>query len=147
MARKPTGNDRAQVKAIWSGECDISIGNTYYMALMLSNEEQKAWADSVRILFPTFEGGGTHVNLSGMAMTKSAPNADNALKLMEFLASEAGQKIYAEVNGEYPVKPGVEPSELVRSWGTLTPDTTPLVDIAKLRGASLRLMETVDFDG
>lgn len=147
LARKPSGNDRAQVKAIHAGECDISVGNTYYMALMLSNEEQKVWADSVRIVFPTFEGGGTHVNLSGVAMTKSAPNKDNALKLMEFLASEEGQKIYAQVNGEYPVTPGVEPSDLVKSWGSFTPDDTPLIDIAKLRPAAIRLVETVDFDG
>jgi len=65
LARKPQGNDRAQVKAIWSGECDVSLGNTYYMGLMLDDEEQTEWANSVRIEFPVFGGGGTHVNLSG----------------------------------------------------------------------------------
>lgn len=76
LARKPSGNDRAQVKAIAAGECDISVGNTYYMKKMLKNEEQVAWADSVRIVFPKFANGGTHVNLSGMALTKSTPNKD-----------------------------------------------------------------------
>jgi iron(III) transport system substrate-binding protein len=71
LARKPQGNDRAQVKAIWAGECDISIGNTYYMGKMLADPEQQAWASSVSIEFPVFEGAGTHVNVSGMAMTKS----------------------------------------------------------------------------
>lgn len=70
LARKPSGNDRAQVKAIHAGECDISVGNTYYMKQMLEDPEQKAWADAVRIEFPVFENGGTHVNLSGMALTK-----------------------------------------------------------------------------
>lgn len=146
LARKPSGNDRAQVKAIAAGECDISVGNTYYMKKMLDDPEQKAWADAVRIVFPKFENGGTHVNLSGVAMTAAAPNRENALKLMEFLASSDAQEIYAEVNGEYPIKPGSKPSELVASWGTFTPDALPLIDLAKLRPTSLRLTEEVAFD-
>lgn len=147
LARKPQGNDRAQVKAIWSGECDISLGNTYYMGAMLADPEQVPWAESVRIVFPEFEGGGTHVNISGVALTKAAPNREDAVKFIEFLASPKAQEIYAEKNNEYPVAPGSTPSELVRSWGTFTPDTVNLVDVAKLRPAALRLMEEVDFDG
>ena len=123
LARKPDGGDRDQVKAIWAGECDISIGNTYYMGQMLNDPEQKAWADSVRIVYPTFEGKGTHMNISGVAMTKSAPNKDAALKLMEWLSSDEAQRIYAETNNEFPVKPGVPASALVSSWGSFTPDT------------------------
>lgn len=147
LARKPEGNDRAQVKAIWAGECDISIGNTYYMAQMLADEEQTEWANSVRIIFPTFEDGGTHMNLSGMALTKAAPNKENAIQLMEYLASDRAQQIYAEVNGEYPVKPGVATSDMVTSWGTFTPDETPLAEIGALRPKSLELVQKVDFDG
>ena len=147
LARKPQGNDRAQVKAIHAGECDISVGNTYYMGLMLKDEEQKTWADSVRIVFPRFENGGTHMNLSGVAMTKAAPNRDDALKLMEFLASARGQEIYAEINNEYPITPGIPASELVTSWGEFEQDKLNLIDIAKLRPASLRLVEEVNFDG
>lgn len=146
LARKPQGNDRAQVKAIWSGECDISLGNTYYMGLMLDNEEQKAWADAVRIVFPTFEDGGTHVNLSGMALTKAAPNKDNALKLMAFLASPVGQEIYAETNDEYPIAGGTDASDRVNSWGDFEPDTISLADLAALRPLALKLVETVNFD-
>lgn len=146
LARKPQGNDRAQVKAIHAGECDISVGNTYYMGLMLKDEEQRAWADSVRIVFPEFENGGTHLNLSGVAMTKAAPNRENALRLMEFLASSRGQEIYAEINNEYPITPGVPASELVTSWGEFETDSLDLIDIAKLRPASLRLVEKVNFD-
>jgi iron(III) transport system substrate-binding protein len=147
LARKPDGGDRDQVKAIAAGECDIALGNTYYMGQMLADPEQKAWADAVGIVFPTFEAGGTHLNISGVAMTKSAPNKDNALKFMEWLSSDAAQKIYAETNYEFPVKAGVERSELVKSWGEFTPDTTPLADIAAARAAALKIMETVDFDG
>lgn len=147
LARKPQGNDRAQVKAIWAGECDIAIVNTYYMGLMLKDPEQKDWADSVRIIFPTFEGGGTHVNMSGIAMTAAAPDRENAQKLMEFLASPEGQTLYAEINNEYPVDPAVPASDLVRSWGSFTPDNMSMMDLARLRPDSLRLTEEVDFDG
>ncbi|MBL9059751.1 MAG: Fe(3+) ABC transporter substrate-binding protein [Mangrovicoccus sp.] len=147
LAKKPQGNDRAQVKSIWAGECDISIGNTYYMGLMLADPEQKPWADSVQLVFPQFETGGTHVNVSGVAMTKAAPHRDDALKLMEFLASNEGQALYAELNNEYPVDPAVPVSALVASWPALTPDEMSLTELAKLRPEALRLVETVDFDG
>lgn len=147
LAHKPEGNDRAQVKSIWAGECDIALGNTYYMGEMLADPEQAEWANSVRIVYPTFEGGGTHVNVSGVAMTKAAPNHDAALKLMEFLSSDEAQKIYAETNHEFPVKPGVPQSEIVASWGSFTPDNVNLMDLAKLRPTALKLMEEVNFDG
>jgi iron(III) transport system substrate-binding protein len=147
LARKPQGNDRAQVKAIWAGECDISLGNTYYMGKMLEDEEQKAWADSVRIVFPTFEEGGTHVNVSGVALTKSAPNRENAVKLLEYLASPEAQEIYATANYEYPIAPETQPDELVAAWGEFEGDDVNLMDLAKLRPDALRLVETVDFDG
>jgi len=147
LARKPQGNDRAQVKAIWAGECDIAIGNTYYMGKMLKDPEQKAWADSVRIVFPVFENGGTHVNISGIALAKHSPNKENAVKLMEFLSSPEAQKIYAFANFEYPIAPNAEPAELVKNWGTFTPDDANLMDLAKLRSTALKLTEIVDFDG
>jgi iron(III) transport system substrate-binding protein len=147
LARKPQGNDRAQVKAIWAGECDISIGNTYYMGKMLKDPEQKAWADSVRIVFPEFENGGTHVNISGIALAKYSPNRENAIKLMEFLSSPEAQKIYALANFEYPIAPNTEPAELVKNWGDFTPDNVNLMDLAKLRSTALKLTEIVDFDG
>ena len=128
LARKPQGNDRAQVKAIWAGECDISIGNTYYMGKMLNDPEQTAWANDVRIVFPTFEKGETHINISGVADGKNAPNADNALALIEFLTSKQAQEIYADANFEYPVAPGSVPNDLVKSWGDYVPDDVNLMD-------------------
>lgn len=147
LARRPEGNDRAQVKAIWAGECDISLGNTYYMGQMLGDPEQTEWANAVRIIFPTFEDGGTHVNISGVAMTKSAPNKDEAMQLLEFLVSPEAQGIYAELNNEYPILEGAPLSDLVASWGSFDADTTDLTEIAGHRGAALRIMEIVNFDG
>jgi iron(III) transport system substrate-binding protein len=147
LARKPDGGDRDQIKAIAAGECDIALGNTYYLNQMLADPEQAPAAQSVNMVFPVFEGSGTHLNISGVAMTKSAPNKDNALKFMEWLSGDTAQKIYAETNFEFPVKPGVERSELVKSWGDFTPDKTPLADIAATRAAALKIMETVNYDG
>ena len=148
LARKPNGADKDQVKAIAAGECDIAIGNTYYIGQMLSDPADKAAAETVNVVFPTFaNGGGSHMNISGVAMTKAAPNHDAALKLMEFLVSDEAQKIYAETNFEFPVKAGVPVSALVASWGAFTPDTLPLADVAAQRPAALKLMEDVDFDG
>ena len=146
LARKPDGGDRDQVKAIAAGECDIAIGNTYYIGQMLEDPEQRAAAEAVRIVFPTFEGGGTHVNVSGVAMTRSAPNREAALQLMEWLSGDEAQRLYAEINDEYPVKPGVPQSELVASWGPFTPDSLTLTEIAANRAAALRIMEEIDFD-
>ena len=149
LARKPAGNDRAQVKSIYAGECDVALGNTYYMALMLTNEkepEQKEWANSVNVIFPNSEDRGSHVNISGMAMAVNAPNRDNAVKLMEFLTSDEAQEIYAETNYEYPVVDGVAISDIVRSFGELKADTLPLSDIADHRKEASELVDRVGFD-
>jgi iron(III) transport system substrate-binding protein len=147
LAVKPQGGDRDQVRSIWAGECDISLGNTYYMGQMLEDPEQQEWAESVRIELPVFEEGGTHVNVSGIGMTQAAPNREEALQLMEWLVSPQAQAIYAEENHEYPVVPGSEVSELVAGWGEMTPDTVDLTEVAGHRATALRIMEEVNFDG
>lgn len=149
LARKPAGNDRLQVKCVYAGECDIALGNTYYMAAMLHDEkepEQKKWAESVHILFPNTNDRGTHINVSGAVMAKHAPHKDNAMKLVEFLVSDRGQKMYADVNAEYPVKDGVPPSELVQSWGTFKADPISLDEIAAHRKTASELVDKVGFD-
>jgi iron(III) transport system substrate-binding protein len=146
LARKPAGGDRESVRDVQAGLCDIAIGNTYYMAAMQKNPEQKAWADAVRIVFPNASGRGTHVNISGMALAAHAPNKDNAAKLMAYLVSPAAQKLYAESNSEYPVVAGVEASDLVKSWGELKPDSLPLAEIARLRKDASELVDKVQFD-
>ncbi|MFA0414265.1 Fe(3+) ABC transporter substrate-binding protein [Vibrio renipiscarius] len=146
LARKPQGNDRAQVKAIKEGLCDVALGNSYYLGKMVNDPEQLAWAESVYINFPNQETTGTHVNISGMAMAKYAPNQENAQKLMEFLAGDVAQNMYAEVNYEYPVKPGVKPSELVASWGEFKADPISLDKIADHHEAAIKLLDEVKFD-
>lgn len=149
LARKPQGNDRAQAKAVFEGVCDVAVANTYYMGKMATNEEkpeQKAWAEAVRIVFPDQQDRGTHVNISGAAVTKSAKNLDNAMKLLEFLSENNAQKLYAEQNFEYPVKPGVAIDPLVASWGSFKADTIDLSKVAKHRAAASKLVDRVGYD-
>lgn len=146
LARKPQGNDRAQVKAIKEGVCTVALGNSYYLGKMLKDPKQVAWAESVYINFPNQQDRGAHVNVSGMVLAKHAPNKANAIKLMEYLSGDKAQQMYAEVNMEYPVKPGVQKSELVASWGEFNADKRPLAEIAENRKAALRLLDEVKFD-
>jgi iron(III) transport system substrate-binding protein len=146
LVSKPNGSDRSQAKAIFAGECDLGLANTYYLGVMMTNEkepEQKDWASAVNILFPNAGDRGTHVNISGMALAKNAPNKDNALKLMKFLSAGDAQKIYAEQVFEYPVLPGAEPSAIVKGFGPIKPDTLPLVEIAKNRKLASELVDKV----
>lgn len=149
LAFPPNGNDRAQVKSILEGSCDLAIANTYYMGLMLTNEaepEQKDWAASARIVYPDAEGAGTQVNVSGAILARHAPNRDNGEKLIEFLLSDEAQQMYANGNYEYPVVEGVDPSELVLSWGTLKADQTPLVEVAAHRAEAAALVDELKFN-
>jgi iron(III) transport system substrate-binding protein len=146
LARKPQGNDRAQVKAVKEGLCDYALGNSYYLGKMLNDPEQVSWAEAVNINFPNQETTGTHVNVSGIALAKYAPNKDNAIKLMEFLSGDVAQKMYAEINYEYPVKEGVPASELVSSWGKFKQDDINLSDVAAQHEAAIKLLDEVKFD-
>jgi len=146
LARKPQGNDRAQVKAIKEGECDIALGNHYYYVLMQQNEEQSAWAQAVYPVFPTIGGSGTHVNISGMALTKAAPNQKNAVKLMEFLAGPLAQQMYAEQNFEYPILAGVPETGVLKAMGPMKSDTLPMADISQHRAEAIKLVDKVGYN-
>jgi iron(III) transport system substrate-binding protein len=148
LAKKPSGGDREQAKDILAGICDIAVGNTYYVGLMRhATNEQRQWGEAINVIMPTFpETGGTHVNISGISLTKNAPNRDNAVKFMEFMVSDTAQKINADVNFEYPVKQGIQLDETVASFGKLNPDSLPIATIAKHRKAASQIVDKVAFD-
>ena len=108
--------------------------------------EQKEWANAIKVLFPNAKDRGTHVNVSGVAMAKYAPNKDNAQKLIDFLASGEAQEIYAAQVFEYPVMPGKEPADIVKSFGTIKPATLPLADIAANRKKASELVDKVGYN-
>lgn len=143
FARPPEGGDRDQIKAAAAGQCDIAISNTYYYGQMLAGEEaeDKAAAEKVAIFWPNQSDRGTHINISGAAVTKTANNKDNAIKLMEFLVSDESQKWYAEANQEYPVKAGIAPSDMLKGWGEFKADSLNLSELGKHNAAAVRIMD------
>ena len=167
LARRPQGNDRAQVRAIFEGECDIAVGNSYYLGKMLTNEEkpdEKKWASSVNIIFPNQPDSqpanqldsmvsknstlvrGAHVNISAAGITKSAEHIVGAKLLLEFLVSDTAQRIYAAQNFEYPLKKDVPLHPMVASWGNFKPDKQRLIDIAALHNDAAKMMDRVGFN-
>ncbi len=150
LARKPQGNDRAQVKAVKEGVCDIALGNSYYFGKMITNAEkpeQISWAKSVNLLFPNQQDRGAHMNISGVVLTKHAKNKDNAIKLMEFLSGPMAQYMYAQENFEFPVRPGTPKSSLLDQYmGEFKADDTSLAAIAANRTAASKLVDKVGFD-
>ena len=120
MARKPKGNDRAQILAVAAGEAELAVANTYYIALMLSGKkgpEQLAAAKKVRPFFPNQNGRGTHMNISGGGVLKHAPNKANAIKLLEFLLTKEAQEHIVNNTYEYPMIDGVKPNQLIAQFG------------------------------
>ena len=149
QARAATGGDRDGARDIAAGICDIAVANSYYFGLMSSGaggDEQKAWSDAVKVILPTFEGGGTLVNVSGAAVAAHAPNRDEAVQLLEYLVSDAAQKLYAEANFEYPVSTSAEVNPIIASFGTLQPDSLSLTDVLPFRARASELVDEVNFD-
>lgn len=134
LARKPQGNDRAQAKAIFAGECDIAVMNAYYYGKMKFNKknpEQREWADAIRLVFLNQGDRGQHVNISGAGIVKASDNAAAARKFIEWLVSDKAQQIYASLNYEFPVNPAIKPDAEVASWGEFKVDDLPISALAE----------------
>ena len=145
MAREPKGSDRDQAKDAVAGIGDVAIMNTYYIGRMLHSEdpEEVKVAESVGIFFPNQETNGTHVNISGIGLTKHAKNKENAIKFMEFLSSEQAQERFAEANFEYPANPNVEPAELLKSWGEFKEQGINLSVLGKNQQEAIKIYNEV----
>ncbi len=149
LAKKPDGGDRPQAGAIFAGECDIALGNTYYVGLDAHQREGAAgegWGNAINTVFPTFENGKTHVNISGAALAKNAPNRDNAVKLLQFLGKRPGA---ADVRGaELRVSGRSErrASAEVKAFGTLNADDLPLAEVASHRKEASEMVDRVGLD-
>lgn len=134
LARSPRGNDRAQIKAIYAGECGITIVNHYYYGKLInsSNSEERQWAESVNIIIPNQgeNDRGAHINISGGGIAKYSKNRKEAERFLEFLISEEAQKLYASINYEYPVISDVELPDTLTSWGKFKEDSLPIEELA-----------------
>ena len=145
LARDPKGNDRDQVKAIASGQGDIAVVNSYYIGLLLSSEKEEELnaGNSVGVFFPNQSENqrGAHINVSGIALTKNAPNRDNAIKLISFLTSESAQQTYVDNTYEYSVNSNIEPNEIVKNWGDFKKDKLDLNMLGVKRSEAIRIFD------
>ena len=147
LSRKPQGNDRDQVKAIYAGVCDVSIGNHYYYFKMMDDPNQIIWLEKVSPIFPNQDSYGSHVNISGIAIINNK-NYDASIDFLEFLLSEEAQKIFANDNNEFPVNVNVKASERVQAQANNAKfDSIDLQDIASNRKAVLDILNKINFDG
>mgnify|MGYP000132589214 FL=1 len=147
FAMPPRGGDRDQIKAAAAGQCDLAIANTYYLAGMLTSddEEQRAAAEKMAVFWPNQDGRGAHVNISGAAVTASAPNRDNAIALLEFLSTDAAQSWYARENGEYPIRDDIEIGSLLSSWGTFKADDLNVEVAGRRQVEAIKLMDRAGY--
>jgi len=150
LARKAAGGDRDVARDILGAICDIGIANAYYVGHMKNAEpgtDARKWGDAIKVIRPTFgKSRGTHVNISGAAVARHAPNRDNAVDLLEYLVSEEAQTLYARANYEYPIRKGVQLDPVVASFGTLEVDPLPVAEVAKYRKQASELVDKVGFD-
>lgn len=143
MARNPKGGDRDQVKAVASGEGDIAVVNTYYIGLLLNDEnvEERKAGESVGVIFPNQDGRGTHINISGIGVTKYAPNKDNAIRLMEFLSEEKAQQTLANLNYEYPINPKASKASILKTWGDFKADSVELYKLGEYNSKAVVIFD------
>lgn len=143
MVRDPKGSDKDQVRAVAAGEGDIAISNSYYVGLLLNDEnpEDRKAGESVTVIFPNQEDRGTHINVSGAGVTKYAPHKENAVKLLEFLSELEAQKMLAEFNYEFPVNPRANQSETTKSWGQFKYDTAELNELGRLNSEAVKIFD------
>ncbi|MGR3761545.1 Fe(3+) ABC transporter substrate-binding protein [Roseobacteraceae bacterium NS-SX3] len=132
MARAPQGGDTDQLRGIVSGECGIAVGNSYYFARSI-RKDVKGLSDSrdmIGWVFPSQNAEGAHMNLSGGGVAAHAPNKDNAVKFLEYLASEQAQQYFSAGNDEYPAVPGVALAPSIAALGHFKPDDVNLSEVA-----------------
>ena len=143
FARKPGGGDTDQLKATAAGQCDIAIANTYYFGRLINSdrERDRKIAAELAVFWPNQEDRGAHVNVSGIGLAKYAPHPEAAQRLMEFLVNDDSQAWYAEINNEYPVVPGANISETLKSFGEFKADSLNLTRLGENNRAAVELMD------
>ncbi len=142
MARNPKGSDRDQARAVAAGLGSMAIMNTYYMGKLANGSaSDKDVVTKLKVIFPKFKNGGTHVNVSAAGVAKYSKNKENAIKFIEFLASKDAQSIFAKGNYEYPVVKGAEISPLVKSWGTFTEDDISINKLGENNAAAVKALD------
>jgi iron(III) transport system substrate-binding protein len=142
FAKPPQGNDTAMIEAVAAGECRISVVNTYYLARYAGGDAKaQAIFDAVGVIFPDQGGVGTHVNISGAGVVKTAPNRANAVKFLEYLTSESAQRYFADGNNEYPAAVGLKANSAVEKLGAFKADTLNAAEIGRNQAQSVKIFD------
>lgn len=143
FAQNPVGGDRDQIKALASGRCDVAIANSYYYAQMLfgGDRAQQVAASKATLFWPNQNNRGTHINISGAGITRSAKNKNNAIRLLNYLLNDDAQRWYATVNGEFPVKPGIPADPRLQAWGKFKSDSLNLMALGRFNAQASKVMD------
>lgn len=143
FARAPEGGDTDQIKAVAAGICDVAIANHYYLARLMQSdsEEDQEVASQVAMYFPPEEHGGTHVNISGAGVAANSPNEKNAIRFIEYLATEEAQQYYALANNEFPVLTGMELPEILNEFGDFDTDGVNVAMYGNNNPTAIRVMD------
>ncbi len=144
LAKRPQGNDRAQAKSIFAGECDVALMNTYYYGAMANNTknpEQQDWAKAIRMVFFNQDDRGQHINISAGGVVKTSPHQDEARAFLEWMTGPTAQRIYAEVNAEYPVNADVAPDPSVAAWGAFKADDVSIEAIGRASSTAQMIID------
>ena len=144
LAKRPQGNDRAQAKSIYAGECDVALMNTYYYGAMANNTknpEQQDWAKAIRMVFFNQDDRGQHINISAGGVVKTSPHQDEARAFLEWMTGPTAQRIYAEVNAEYPVNANVAPDPSVAAWGAFKADDVSIEAIGRASSTAQMIID------
>jgi iron(III) transport system substrate-binding protein len=148
MARAPRGGDTDQIMGVASGECGVALSNSYYVARLMRStkpEDKEAMA-KVGVLWPNQANRGTHINISGGAVAKSSKNRDNAVKFLEYLASDEAQGYFANGNNEWPVvKTAAVKNPALEQLGTFKADTLPVAALLKNAAAAQKMMDRAGY--
>ncbi len=145
FARKPQGTDTTQIEAVAAGLCRLGIVNSYYTARYVGATDRKAAAIGAKIelFFPNQNDRGTHVNISGAGVTKYAPNAENAERLIEFLLRDTTQGEFASGNNEYPVVPGIAAQGPIAAYSDFKADALPVAALGEHQAEAVRIFDRV----
>jgi len=143
LAKRPNGGDRDQLRSLAAGYCDVAIANSYYYGMLATSAKaiDRRVYQQVAILWPDQQDRGTHLNISGAAVTKASRNKKQAIKFIEFLTTKAAQKIYSEINFEYPIRKDVLPSAMLRTWGTFKGDEQAIAYLSGYHKQAKQLIE------
>ena len=148
FARAPKGGDTDQIKAVAAGECEVAISNTYYVARLLRSEkaEDKKVMEKVGIAWPNQKTTGTHINISGGGMLKTAPNKEAAVKFLEYLASDDAQRYFADGNNEWPVVASVKiKNEALDAMGSFKADSLNVGELAKHQATAQKVLDRAGY--